>query len=79
MSCYAIRRVKNKMSGAIKKVLAKHPNSIMIYQHQHVANPVNLYKRLKASGVLRFNGNYCEPKVQEIDLINKCGELCFEK
>jgi hypothetical protein len=67
------------MRKAIIKVRAKHPNSIMIYQHQHVANPVNLYKRLKASGILHFKGNYCEPKVQEIELINKCGELCFEK
>src|SRR5271156_2163097 len=39
---YAIRRKRVNISGAIRKLRVKHPNSIMIYQNSHVPNPVNL-------------------------------------
>src|SRR3977135_1818622 len=35
---YAVRCKRGDMSGAIKKVRAKHPHSIMIYQNSYVAN-----------------------------------------
>src|SRR5271167_1216784 len=56
---YAIRRARNTRTAAIKKLRSKFPCSIMIYQHLNVPNPVNMYNRLKASGVLTFNKNYC--------------------
>jgi KilA-N domain/Protein of unknown function (DUF3627) len=72
---YAIRCKRIDMSGAIRKLRAKHPHSIMVYQSSHVPNPVNLYNRLKSSGVLQFKGNYCSSLVHEADLITKLGEL----
>ena len=63
------------MLKAVKKRRMKHPNSIMIYQNINVPNPINLFNRLKASGILKFKGNYCRSKVEEAELINKMGEL----
>lgn len=73
---YAIRRKSSGMTSAINKVKAKHPHCIMVYENTHVANPVNLYLRLKNSGILGFKGNYCCPLVSEMTLITKLGELC---
>ena len=64
------------MSGAINKVKAKHPHSIMIYKSTYVANPINLYGRLKKGGILKFSRNYCTSYVRECDLIDKVGDLC---
>src|SRR3977135_1681233 len=64
------------MSGAIKKVRAKHPHSIMISQNSYVANPINLYNRLKNCGFLCYSRNYCGSYVREGELITKLGELC---
>ena len=72
---YAIRRARNTRTAAIKKLRSKFPCSIMIYQHLNVPNPVNMYNRLKASGVLTFNKNYCTSRVTELDLINKIGHI----
>ena len=72
---YAIRCKRTSMSRAVKKLRAKHPNSIMIYQSSRVPNPVNLYNRLKASGLLRFKGNYCTSQVAEADVIDNLGKL----
>jgi Protein of unknown function (DUF3627) len=72
---YAIRCKRIDMSGAIRKLRVKHPHSVMVYQSSHVPNPVNLYNRLKSSGVLLFNGNYCSSTEHEADLIAKLGEL----
>src|SRR5271156_1115564 len=72
---YAIRCKRTSMSRAVKKLRAKHPNSIMIYQSSRVPNPVNLYNRLKDSGLLRFKGNYCASLVAEADVIDKLGKL----
>ena len=73
---YAIRCKRGDMSGAIKKVKVKHPHSILIYAHSYVANPVNLYNRLKKCGILLFNRNYCGSYVRKNELIAKLGELC---
>src|SRR3977135_3550825 len=73
---YAVRCKRGDMSGAIKKVRAKHPHSIMIYQNSYVANPINLYNRLKNCGFLRYSRNYCGSYVREGELITKLGELC---
>ena len=73
---YAVRCKRGDMSGAIKKARAKHPNSIMVYQNTYVANPINLYNRLKKCGILRFSRNYCGSYVREGELIAKLGELC---
>ena len=73
---YAIRRKHNDMSRAIKKVRVKHPHSIMIYQNKFVANPINLYNRLKRSAILQFKGNYCDCIVREDELIAKLQKLC---
>jgi hypothetical protein len=72
---YAIRRKRVNMSGAIKKLRAKHPHSIMVFQTSYVPNPVNLYNRLKTCGILKFKGNYCNSVVPESELITKMGEL----
>src|SRR5271156_4611206 len=72
---YAIRRKRINISGAIRKLRVKHPNSIMVYQNSHVPNPVNLYNRLKACDLLYFKGHYCKASVGEAELINKLGEL----
>ena len=76
LSYYAIRRERTDMSRAIKKIRVKHPYSIMVYQNSYVANPINLYSRLKTCGILRFNRNYCHSSVGEAELIAKLGELC---
>src|SRR3977135_2208740 len=73
---YAVRCKRGDMSGAIKKVRAKHPHSIMIYQNSYVANPINLYNRLKNCGFLRYSRHYCGSYVREGELITKLGELC---
>src|SRR3977135_3111818 len=73
---YAVRCKRGDMSGAIKKVRAKHPHSIMIYQNSYVANPINLYNRLKNCGFLCYSRNYCGSYVREGELITKLGELC---
>jgi Protein of unknown function (DUF3627)/KilA-N domain len=75
MPYYAIRRKRVNMSGAIKKLRAKHPHSIMVFQTSYVPNPVNLYNRLKTCGILKFKGNYCNSVVPESELITKLGEL----
>ena len=72
---YAIRCKRFEMSGAIKKLRVKHPNSIMVYQNAYVPNPVNLYNRLKACGFLQFKRNYCQSLVGQADLIKKLGDL----
>ena len=72
---YVIRRERAKIFGIVKKMRAKHPHSAMIYQNMNVANPINLYIRLKASGILCFKGNYCKSLVNETDLITKLGDL----
>src|SRR6202020_2524536 len=75
MPYYAIGRKRVNMSGAIKKLRAKHPHSIMVFQTSYVPNPVNLYDRLKTCGILKFKGNYCNSVVPESELISKMGEL----
>jgi hypothetical protein len=72
---YAIRCKRSAMMKAIKLRRTKHPNSILIYQNQNVPNPINLYNRLKASGILHFKRNYCTTRLTEADLIGKLGEL----
>jgi KilA-N domain/Protein of unknown function (DUF3627) len=74
-SYYAIRRKRNNMSNAVKRLRKKHPNSIAVFQCINVPNPINLYNRLRISGVVEFKGNYCTTTIQEIDLITKLGEL----
>jgi KilA-N domain/Protein of unknown function (DUF3627) len=74
-SYYAIRRKRNNMSSAIKRLRKKHPNSIAVFQCINVPNPINLYNRLRISGVVEFKGNYCTTTIHEIDLITKLGEL----
>ena len=74
---YAVRCKRDSMSGSIKKLRVKHPYSIMIYQNSYVPNPINLYKRLKESGVVLSKLNYCNPLVGETELIDKLGELCI--
>src|SRR3977135_1801379 len=73
---YAVRCKRGDMSGAIKKVRVKHPHSTMMYQNSYVANPINLYNRLKNCGFLRYSRNYCGSYVREGELITKLGELC---
>ena len=68
---YALRRKRCDMSGGVKKLRAKHPNNIIIFQRSHVPNPINFYNRLKASGILCFKGNYCRTSVPEGELIDK--------
>jgi KilA-N domain/Protein of unknown function (DUF3627) len=74
-SYYAIRRKRNSMPNAVKRLRKKYPNSIAVFQSINVPNPINLYNRLKSSGVLLFNGNYCSSKVNESELITKLGQL----
>ena len=73
---YGVRCKRDSMSGCIKKLRAKHPYSIMVYQNSCVPNPINLYRRLKESGVVLSKLNYCNPLVGEAELIVKLGELC---
>jgi hypothetical protein len=73
---YAIRCKRSNMCGAINKIVAKHPASIKVYQNAYVPNPINLYNRLKTSGILQFEGNYCSSLVGEAELISKLGNLC---
>jgi KilA-N domain/Protein of unknown function (DUF3627) len=68
---YALRRKRCDMSGAVKKLRAKHPNSVMIFRRSYVPNPINFYNRLKSCGILCFNGNYCHASVPEGELIDK--------
>ena len=72
---YAIRCKRLGMSGAVKKLRVRNPNSILIYQNTNVPNPINLYNRLKACGFLQFKRNYCKSLEGEADLINRLGEL----
>src|SRR5271156_5464453 len=72
---YAIRCKRLGMSGAVKKLRVRNPNSIMIYQNTKVPNPINLYNRLKACSFLQFKRNYCKSLVGEADLIKKLGDL----
>src|SRR5271156_337777 len=72
---YAIRCKRLGMSGAVKKLRVRNPNSILIYQNTKVPNPINLYNRLKACGFLQFKRNYCRSMVGEADLIRKLGDL----
>jgi hypothetical protein len=72
---YAIRCKRSAMKDAIIKRRKKHPNSVLIYQNINVPNPVNMYNRLKASGVLNFKRNYCVSPLTEAELITKLGDL----
>ena len=74
---YVIRCLNGSMREAILKIRSKYPNSIMIYQHSTMPNGVNLYKRLKRSGMIRHKGNYCAPfsYIGEAELINALGKL----
>ena len=73
---YAIRGKRGYMRATIKRIRRKNPCSIIVYQHNNTTNPINLYNRLKSSGILHFNGNKCKLLVSEIELINKLGDLC---
>jgi hypothetical protein len=73
---YIIRRKLNDMSRTISKIRVKHPNSDIIYRNRKVTNPINLYHRLKACGILTFNGNYYSSLVGEAELIGKLHDLC---
>src|SRR5271156_7137607 len=70
---YALRCKRLGMSGAVKKLRVRNPNSILIYQNTTVPNPINLYNRLKACGFLQFKRNYCKSLVGEANLIKKLG------
>jgi hypothetical protein len=72
---YVIRCKRSSMNKVIKRRQEKHPNSTIIYQNLKVPNPINLYNRLKASGILTFKRNYCITHLTEVDLIAKLGEL----
>ena len=66
---YAIRRKSFDMPTAIRKMRVRYPNSQIIYRSNNVPNPVNLYNRLKATGSLMFQGNYCSSMVPEAELV----------
>jgi hypothetical protein len=72
---YAIRCKRS----ALKKTLAlrrlKHPNCTIIYQNLKVPNPVNMYNRLKTSGMLIFKRNYCVSILSDAELVSKLEEL----
>ena len=63
------------MNGSIKKIRAKFPNSILIYQQRFVPNAINLFAKLKATKVIQTKQCYCLPNVSEAKLIDILGSL----
>jgi hypothetical protein len=72
---YVIRCLKGRMSNRIKRLRLKHPAMILPYQKCNIANGVNLFKRLKATGKIKSRGNYFMTALSEIDLISLVGKL----
>ena len=72
---YVIRCKRAGMRTAIKKVRAKHPHSILVYQQRYVPNTMNLYKKLKDSGKVKTRLCYCLTSIQVSELIDLLGSF----
>jgi len=59
MPYYAIRRLNRDMQKRVIKMRKQFPNAIMVYQQPSSPNAVNLYKRLRSSGFVSTDANYC--------------------
>ena len=75
MPYYAIRCVRQLMNGRIKKIRAKYPNSVLIYQQRYCPNAVNLFTKLKATKAIKAKRCYCRSNVTESKLIDTLGSL----
>ena len=75
MPCYAIKCVKQLINGRIKKIRAKYPNSVLIYQQRYCPNAVNLITKLKATKAIKAKRCYCRSNVTESKLIDTLGSL----
>ena len=73
---YSIRCLRRRMSATINKHRKKFPHSVIVYQKLRVVNPINLHMRLRESGILMFDHNFCGSLVGEADLVTKLDELC---
>ena len=73
---YHVIRCKNEdMPKAIKKVKTVFPNATTFFQKDRVPNPINMYNRLKSSGILKFKRNKCVSKVSEAKLIQMLNQV----
>ena len=76
MPYYVIRRLNGDMNARVKEIRLLYPNSIMVYQQRSSPNAINLYKRLKATGMINTKANYCKlRRGNEFDLIEMLGKL----
>src|SRR5271167_3020300 len=75
--CYHVsRRLRKSMPRTIRDLKKKHPLSTTVLKVPRLPNPVNLFIRLKASGILNFKGNYFTSKVGEAEMVRTLWELC---
>ena len=73
---YHVIRCKNEdMDKAIKKVKSAFPTATIFFQKHHVPNPINMYNRLKSSGIVKFKRNKCISRVSEAKLIQMLNQV----
>jgi Protein of unknown function (DUF3627) len=78
---YFIRKQKNSMGAMVKHVRSMHPNSVMIFQCNHVqwwpAGYLNTLFENHSKLKFKFEWNYCDANVPESELIDILGKLCL--
>ena len=73
---YHVIRCKNKdMDTAIKKVKTEFPQAKTFFHIGCVPNPINMYNRLKRTGILKFKRNQCIRTVSEDKLIQTLNQV----
>ena len=74
---YTIRCRKTAMQRNIRKIRERYPLSRIIFRRDNVANPINLYKRLKENDpkIIRTKANYCTLLCDEEKLVEMLAKL----
>src|SRR5271156_4815877 len=74
---YTIRCRKTAMQRNIRKFREKYPLCRIIFRRENVANPINLYKRLKENypKIILTKGNYCFALCDEERLLEMLAKL----
>ena len=65
----------------IHKIESAYPGSIVVYKRENIPNGINLYNRLKKSGLIKSSGNKFNiiNTFTEADLFVKLNELCGQQ
>ena len=63
------------MDNATKKIKSAFPKATIVFDKDGVPNSVNMYDRLKATGIVKYKNNKCSSRVSEDKLIQILNQL----